>query len=295
MADNSGVRTFFEKQGPSNPLVRRFIAGTSLSDGLLVVKEYSAHNISCSLDILGENVLLPEEAEKSTLGYLEAIRQISIFSPRTYLSVKLTALGMDISDQLARQNLRRLTDEARLRGGIFVRIDMEGSAYTARTHQIVAEEHRAYANVGGVVQSCLRRSDRDLESLIAENVSVRLVKGAYEESPDIAYPKKADIDVAFRRQMYQLLEKGFHPALATHDEAIINIAKKFVKQHNIDPENFEFEMLHGIRNDLQTALVKEGFAVRVYVPYGVAWYPYFSRRLAERPANVGSLPKNLFK
>jgi proline dehydrogenase len=279
----------------NSSLVRRFVAGVTLRDALLVVKEYGDNKITGALDLLGENVLNPEEAARATDGYLEVIRQISIFSPSTHISIKLTALGLDISEQLARDNLRKLIDEARSRGGIFIRVDMEGSAYTAKTLQIVCEEHRKYENIGTVVQSYLRRTDKDLESLIKERISVRLVKGAYAEPPSIAFPKKTDVDAAYRKQMRLLLDKGHRPAIATQDETMIKIARQYIKQNNIAVHHADFEMLMGVRRDLQDKLVQDGYHVRVYIPFGIAWYPYFTRRLAERPANIWFFMRNLVK
>jgi proline dehydrogenase len=295
LAESPAVKGLFEKQGMKNPLVRRFIAGVTLREALLVAKELQDDNMKCALDLLGENVLTAEEANTATESYLEVIRQIAIFSHETYASIKLTSLGLDVSEDLCRENLKRLTNEASQRGGIFIRVDMEGSAYTSRTLDIVIQEHRRYEQIGTVIQSYLRRSDKDLETLIQEGMSVRLVKGAYAEPPEIAYPKKSDVDGAYRRQMFTLLERGIRPAIATQDEDILKVARQFIKQKNIGNDRFEFELLYGVRRDIQSTLAKDGLPVRVYVPFGHAWYPYFTRRLAERPANVGFILGNLAK
>jgi proline dehydrogenase len=293
--DNPKFRSFFEKQGMKNSLVSRFIAGTSIREALLAGKEYQQQKFSCAFDLLGDDVLNVDEAERSTQSYLDLIRQISIFSPGSYVTLKLTSLGLNISDELARQNLHRITDEAAKRGSIFIRVDMEGSAYTSRILQITCEEHRLYPQIGASVQSNLRRTDKDLSLLIQEKVSLRLVKGPFQESPSVALTTKIDIESAFRKQMYLLLEQGVNPAIGTHDEEIIKVLKAFIKQNNIPLDRFEFEMLRGIRTDLQEKLVEAGYRVRIYIPFGTYWYPYFSRRIAERPANVGFALARLFR
>lgn len=294
-AGNPLVRGYFTRRGLSSGLVRRFVAGETLQDALLVAKELKDKGILSVLDLLGENVLNQQEAERETEMYLTVIKALATFYQDATLSVKLTALGLDIQEAIAIMNLRRLLDEAKERGSIYVCVDMEGSAYTERTLEIVTAEHEKYPNLGTVVQSYLRRSDGDLAALIENEVPVRLVKGAYLEPPHIAYQKKKDVDAAYRRQMWSLLDSGNRPAIATHDENMINAAKVYARQKNIPPERFEFQMLLGIRRDLQEQLVKEGYRVRVYVPFGQYWYPYFTRRLAERPANLGFFLRNLMR
>jgi proline dehydrogenase len=294
-AGNPLVRGYFTKRGMASGLVRRFVAGETLQDALLVTKELKDKGILSVMDVLGENVLNQQEAERATEMYLVVIKALATFYQNASLSVKLTALGLDIQEAIAIMNLRRLLDEAKERGSVFICVDMEGSAYTERTIEIVTAEHEKYQNIGTVVQSYLRRSDADLAALISNEVPVRLVKGAYAEPPHIAYQRKKDVDAAFRRQMWTLLDSGTRPAIATHDEHMINAAKVYARQKNIPSEKFEFQMLLGIRRDLQEGLVKEGCVVRVYVPFGQSWYPYFTRRLAERPANLRFFLRNLFR
>jgi proline dehydrogenase len=289
LADNIKVRNFFEKQGTKNSLVHRFIAGVTLRDAFLVAKEYRDERYLCAFDLLGENVLGPEDAEKSVQAYLELIRQMSIFSVDSYLSLKLSSLGLDISVELARENLHRLTEEARTRGEIFIQVEAEGSAVIGKILQIVADEHRLYSHLGTVAQAYLRRTDKDLSLLIKEKIPIRLTEGSLSEPPIAAFQSKSDIDVAFRKHMYFLLEHGLHPAIGTHDPELINVAKKFIKQHNIPADSYEFEMLYGVKRDLQQQLLKEGHAVRVYLPFGMSWYPHFSRRLAASGFSLGTL------
>lgn len=294
-AGNPLVRGYFAKRGMASGMVRRFVAGETLQDGLLVTKELKDNGILSVMDVLGENVLNQQEADRATEMYLLVIKALTTFYHDAALSVKLTALGLDIQEAIAIMNLRRLLDEAKERGSVFICVDMEGSAYTERTLEIVTAEHEKYPDLGTVIQSYLRRSDGDLAALIENEVPVRLVKGAYAEPPHIAYQRKKDVDAAFRRQMWSLLDSGNRPAIATHDEHMINAVKTYAKQKNIPPERFEFQMLLGVRRDLQQALVKEGYTVRVYVPFGQSWYPYFTRRLAERPANLGFFLRNLLR
>lgn len=295
VAENPLVRGYFKRRGMSSGLVRRFVAGETLQDALLVAKELQDKGIHSVVDVLGENIMSAEEAERETEIYLSVIKALSTFYHDAHLSIKLTSIGLNIQEALAILNLRRLLDEAVARGSVFICVDMESSAYTERTLEIVTSEHQKYSNIGTVIQSYLRRSDADLNNLIANDVPVRLVKGAYAEPPHVAYQRKKDVDAAYRRQMWSLLESGNMPAIATHDEHMIAAAKTYAKQKSIPPDRFEFQMLLGVRRDLQEGLVKEGYRVRVYVPFGQSWYPYFTRRLAERPANLGFFLRNVMR
>lgn len=296
LADNPTVRQTVSKNGLSKGLIQRFVAGETLPEALAAAKGLQAHQINTALDLLGENVATEAEAEASASAYitvLEALADSGLPSP--YISIKLTALGLDLGDDLAAGHLRRILTAAQAAGNAFVRVDMEGSAYTQRTLDIVRAAHAEFAAVGTVLQSYLCRTDTDLKLLIAEGIRVRLVKGAYAEPASMAYPDKADVDAAYIRQMYALLRDGDYPAIATQDEAIIHKAKQFLREQKLSSQGFEFQMLLGIRRDLQEGLAAEGYNVRAYVPFGGAWYPYFMRRLAERPANVAFILKNLVK
>ncbi len=296
LAENESVKRTLVQNGMSKGMVQRFVAGESLDDALAAARRLNAQNIGTALDLLGENVATEAEASASTeayIGVLTAVAEADL--PPPYISIKLTALGLDLGDALAAANLRRVLFAAQAIPGAFVRVDMEGSAYTQRTLDIVREAHTEFAHVGTVLQSYLRRTDDDLAQLNAEKISVRLVKGAYAEPAEVAYPDKADVDAAYIWQMRSLLKHGYHPAIASQDEAILREAKRYVREQRIDNDCFEFQMLLGIRRDLQESLAAEGYAVRAYVPFGVSWYPYFMRRLAERPANIGFILKNLVK
>lgn len=263
---------------------RRFVAGERPDEALEAVRRLNAAGLSATLDFLGEGVTTPELAEASGgayAGILDAIRESGV---QSHLSLKLTQLGLDVDEALCRGILRRILDRA---PGTFVRIDMEGSAYTERTLRLFdALWTEGYRNVGVVIQAYLRRSARDVERLIALGARVRLVKGAYAEPPSAAFPHKADVDRNFARLAEQLLSRGTYPAIATHDERLIEEAIRFAAAHHVTPDRFEFQLLYGVRRDLQTRLAQRGYRVRIYVPFGEEWYPYFMRRLAERPANV---------
>jgi proline dehydrogenase len=282
----------------SNPLTRgmawRFVAGESRESALAAVRALNARGIRATLDYLGENVTSREEAVAAADEAIAELKAIRAAGVDANVSIKLTQFGLDLGDDLCRAQLRRVLDCARELGN-FVRIDMEGSPYTQRTLDLFGEMRREYDadTVGVVIQSYLRRSQRDVECLIAGGSRVRLVKGAYNEPPEIAYPSKADVDRAFRIQMEMLLARAHYPAIATHDEALIGRAQGFAAAEGIAESRFEFQMLYGVRRDLQERLAAEGYNVRCYVPYGTQWYPYFMRRLAERPANLLFIAGNL--
>ena len=296
LAENEAVKRTLVQNGMSKGMVQRFVAGETLGDALAAARRLQAQNINTALDLLGENVGTEEEASASAdayIGVLTALAEANLPSP--YISIKLTALGLNLGDELAAASLKRILTAASAHSEAFVRVDMEGSAYTQRTLDIVRAAHRDFGNVGTVLQSYLRRTDDDLAQMNSDGISVRLVKGAYAEPAGVAYPDKADVDTAYVRQMKELLMHGYHPAIASQDENILRETKRFVREQRIENTQFEFQMLLGIRRDLQESLAAEGYFVRAYVPFGVSWYPYFMRRLAERPANIGFILKNLVK
>ncbi len=278
----------------------RFVAGERIEDAVRVLKALGEQGMRASLDHLGENVSRLEEARQAADAYLEAIAAIRREGLRSGVSLKLTALGMDLGDEVAEAQLRRILAAAAEAEPVpFVRIDMEGSAYTERTLAIFQRVRADYPRVGVVIQAYLFRSAGDIERLIAQGSGPRLCKGAYLEPPEIAWPAKADVDASYRRLSERLLAPealtaGLYPALATHDPVIIDHVKQWVRARGISPDAFEFQMLHGVRRDLQQALVRDGYRVRVYVPYGKQWYPYFMRRLAERPENLTFILRSLF-
>lgn len=290
------VETFVRRSRLFRPIVSRFIAGDSLDEAMGVALKLSGAGFGVSLDLLGENVATLEEAEAAASAYVEVVERIAAegLAGKVGISIKLTALGLDQGEGVAEGNYRRLLDAAGSHG-IFVRADMEGSEYTERTVAMVRRVHRDYPLTGTVLQSYLRRTDKDLEELIGEGMSLRLVKGAYLEPSSVAYPEKGLVDGKFLEQSKKLLLRGRYPGIATHDAGIIDYLKRFVSARGLRKDGFEWQMLYGIRRDLQHELLEEGFPVRVYVPYGEAWYPYFSRRLAERPANLQFIVGSLLK
>ena len=295
VADNEAIRHALTGTGLSQ-IVRRFVAGETLDEAVTVARSLHGHKIESALDFLGENVTTAHEAQAATDAYIRTLDALALSHlPAPYVSVKLTALGLDLGDDVAAQNLDCILVAASSIKDAFVCVDMEGSAYTQRTLDLVRAGYAEFGSVGTVLQSYLKRTDDDLQQLIADGLRVRLVKGAYAEPPGVAYSDKADVDRAYARQMRELLLHGRHPAIATHDEVLIREAKRFVRENRIPNARFEFQMLLGVRRDLQEALAEEGYHVRAYVPFGAAWYPYFTRRLAERPANVGFVLKNLLK
>lgn len=288
------LRRWMETAKVPRRLASRFVAGGTLSDALRVAKRINSQSISVTLDHLGENVTSLDEAAASRDVYLEVLHEMAIAGIRGNVSIKLTQFGMDLSRKACGANVEQLVREAAALGS-FVRVDMESSEYTSRTLDLVMDLHARYAAVGTVIQAYLYRSRADVEMLCENKIRVRLCKGAYLEPPEVAFPSKADVDRNYIELMKILLERGVYPAIATHDEKVIEATKAFARERNIARGAFEFQMLYGIRRDLQRRLVAEGYPLRLYVPFGRAWYPYFMRRLAERPANVLFLARNLLR
>ncbi len=274
----------------------RFVAGETLDTALAAVARLNARGITASLDLLGESVHNETEARAAGDGYITMLDRIHEQKAHANVSVKLTAMGLDISEELCVVTMHKILQRAR-EYQTFVRIDMESSEYTQRTLDLFEQRlYPAYReNVGIVLQSYLYRSAADVERANLIKARVRLCKGAYKEPETVAYPAKKDVDANYVRCMHELLLKGNYPGIATHDEAIIKEAKRFAKENQIAPNRFEFQMLYGVRRDLQDRLVREGYRMRVYVPFGTQWYPYLMRRLAERPANVAFLTGNVFR
>lgn len=290
-------------------MVKRFIAGDTLQQAMTPTEELLARGILISLDYLGENTTSEQEAmdaKKAYLEILEACKSSSHYrsaDPKGYkeghvesinLSIKLTQCGFDISDEFAEKCFRDVVATAG-KDGNFVRVDMEGSPYTERTVQIIERVHKDMPNCGTVLQSYLYRTDEDIKRLTEQGVRLRIVKGAYLEPKEVAIPEKSKVDEAYVKQAKWLLKNGVYPAIATHDADIITELKKFIEAEKIDKNKFEFQMIYGVRRDLCDQVLAEGYRIRVYVPYGDAWYPYFTRRLAERPANVMFIAKSLVK
>jgi proline dehydrogenase len=263
----------------------RFVAGETLAEALSGMRRINLGGMSGTMDHLGENVASAAEARQATEALCTCLREINAADLDCNLSLKLTQLGLDVDPELALENLCNVLDLA-AELNTFVRIDMEGSEHVDRTLQLFRQVCNRYQDVGVVVQSYLYRSRKDLEELVELGARVRLVKGAYLEPPEVAFPSKADVDANYVRLTRLLLARGRYPAIATHDPAMIDAARRYAEEHDISRSAFEFQMLYGVRRDLQQHLVKQGYKVRIYTPYGTQWYPYFMRRLAERPANV---------
>jgi proline dehydrogenase len=274
----------------------RFVAGETLDTAMAAVARLNARGISASLDLLGESVHNEAEARAAGSEYLAMLDRIHKAKANANVSVKLTAMGLDVSEELCIAIMHKILQRARDYGS-FVRIDMESSEYTQRTLDLFEQRlYPAYReHVGVVLQSYLYRTFADVQHANLLKARVRICKGAYKEPETVAYPEKRDVDANYVKSMQELMLKGNYPGIATHDEAIIKEAKRFAKVNDIRPERYEFQMLYGVRRDLQDRLVREGYRMRVYVPFGTQWYPYLMRRLAERPANVAFLTGNVVK
>jgi proline dehydrogenase len=297
LSRNSSLRHFAESSTLGGRMSSRFVAGTSVEEVLKAAASVNRQGISTSLDSLGENVHSPQEAQQAAEVYhrlLDAIQQRQLDAN---VSVKLTQMGMDLDPELAFAVAASLVEHA-VTANTFVRIDMEGSDYTQATIDMVSKLNALNANrghVGVVIQAYLYRSKADIDRLLAEGIRIRLCKGAYQEPASLAFPEKADVDKNFIRLMQMLLPSGVYHGIATHDEKMIEATCRFAKERGIAPDQFEFQMLYGVRRDLQKSLLADGYRVRVYIPFGTEWYPYFMRRLAERPANLLFIARNFFR
>jgi proline dehydrogenase len=275
-------------------LSSRFVAGETLEQALVSARRINSEGITLTLDHLGESVTSLKEAAAARDVYLKTLSALHEAGIDGNVSLKLTQFGLDLSEPECRANVSQLVERARALDS-FVRIDMESSEYTDRTLGIVTDMHDRYGSAGTVIQAYLYRSRADVERLTERGVRIRLCKGAYDEAASVAFPHKSDVDRNYVELMQYLLKHADYPAIATHDEAIITGTKEYAKARGIPRESFEFQMLYGIRRDLQRQLVSEGYRLRLYVPFGGAWYPYFMRRLAERPANILFLARNLMR
>jgi proline dehydrogenase len=296
LSNQPQVFKFVSKNSIAKKFARRFVAGETADEALAAVRALNAKGITASLDLLGESVHNEAEARASGRDYIRLLDQIRQQNLDANVSVKLTAMGLDVSEELCISIMHEVLDRAR-QHHTFVRLDMESSAYTERTLQLFEQRlYPAYPeNVGIVLQSYLYRTAADVERAIQLKCRVRLCKGAYKEPAAVAYPEKSNVDANYVRCMQELMRHGNYPGLATHDDTIIRVAKKFAAEEKIPPDRYEFQMLYGVRRDLQEQLVAEGYRMRVYVPFGTQWYPYLMRRLAERPANVAFIAGNIVK
>lgn len=296
LSEQQRVFHFLRRNALARKFASRFVAGESVETAVDAARELNRRQISATLDLLGESISRESEAAQARDTYLQMLDRIAETGVDSNVSVKLTQMGFDISETACLANMTAILERAKARGS-FVRLDMESSAYTQRTLDFFFQQlYPAFGpHVGVVIQSCLRRSPADVERLIQERVRVRLCKGAYLEPADVAFPDKGDVDRTYVELMEQLLLRGNYPGLATHDATIIGHARRFSVERGIAPERFEFQMLYGVRRDLQDELRAAGFRVRVYVPFGTQWYPYLMRRLAERPANIAFILGNVVR
>lgn len=299
LSESRWLRGIAERSSVGKRISGRFVAGTEVADALGVAQTLNRSGLGVSIDNLGENVTTPTEALHSAGLYRQLLSEISAGRLNANVSVKLTHMGLDVDPILAYDNVKGLVAQAAsMQPRTFVRVDMEGSAYTQRTLDFVYELHRIPENrgvVGAVIQSYMRRSEDDVARLLRDGIRIRLCKGAYKEPDEIAFQAKTEVDANYVKLMKVLLKSGIYHGLATHDEKIIREAKAFATRENIARDGFEFQMLYGIRRDLQQSLVREGWRMRVYVPFGAEWYPYLMRRLAERPANALFIARNLLR
>ena len=295
LSGQTWLRHWMETSSASRRFTSRFIAGRTLEEALRVASQLAADGILSSLDFLGENVTAIDEAAASRDSYLKALDGIAGRHLPATVSIKLTQFGLNLSEQICLNNVAMLVERAK-RLGTRVEIDMESAGYADRTLAVVSEiHHRFGGHVRAVIQAYLHRSEQDIVCLSEQRIPVRLCKGAYREGAEVAFQQKSEVDRNYLLLMKMLLETGEYPAIASHDEAILNECLSYVREKQIAPERFEFQMLYGIRRDLQRKLTQGGFRLRSYVPYGDAWYPYFMRRLAERPANLLFVAKNVLR
>lgn len=297
LSESRSLRSFAEKTALGQRLSSRFVAGVTVEDALRATRAMNQLGLGVSVDNLGENVTSADEARHSAQLYHQMLDEMANRELNANVSVKLTHMGLDVDEKLAYDITSELVQHA-ARLNSFVRVDMEGSAYTQRTLDFVRRLHAEaeYAgHVGAVVQSYLHRSEADVQQLLAERIRIRLCKGAYKEPPEIAFEKKTDVDGNYVKLMKLLLKSGIYHGIATHDENMIRATMDYARRENIPTDAFEFQMLYGVRRDLQRKLIKEGWRCRVYIPFGTEWYPYLMRRLAERPANAIFILKNLFR
>ena len=293
LSRQQNLRRWLETSPEAQKLTSRFIAGNTLGDALRVARQLEQAGMTAALDYLGENVTTQAEAAAAASAYRAALEHIAAEGLRSSISIKLTSLGLDISQDLCVRHVEELV-QAASGNGATVEFDMEDSSYTERTLAIVYRMRDRYGpHVRAVLQAYLYRTENDVEECCRRQISVRLCKGAYKEPPSVAWPDKRDVDANYVRLMRFLFDRGTYPAIATHDDAIVGQAIAYVRRKNIAADRFEFQMLYGVRRTLQRQVVARNFRLRLYVPYGTAWYPYFMRRVAERPANALFVARSL--
>lgn len=294
LAGNSAAEAFALRFGMRLG-ASRFVAGTSLDEAVAAVKQLNAKGITVTLDHLGEGIKRIEEADVYRDAYITLLKRIQSEKINGNVSLKPTQMGLALDPVSTLARIRAITEEAH-KHSLFVRLDMEDSPYTSATIDIVRQLHQeGLYRVGTVIQAYLYRSAVDVKRLTDDNINLRLVKGAYKESPEMAFGKRGDVNASYKRLIKMRLESGVYTAIATHDDSMINWARNYAERKKIPRSSYEFQMLYGIREPLQEALAREGYTVRCYVPYGERWYPYFVRRLAERPANAIFIARNMWR
>jgi proline dehydrogenase len=293
LSENKRLAPFIMRNSMSRRMAQRFVAGETLDDAVKAARELNRAKLSASLDTLGENVADEAGARRAAENYLRMFDRIAVEKLDANVSLKLTQLGLDLSEGLCQELVESIAARA-MSYRNFLRIDMEGSAHTQCTLDITKRARAKFAGVGTVIQAYLYRSEQDIQDLLRVGCRIRLCKGAYKEPPEIAFPRKQDVDANFVKLLKLLLPSGIYHGIATHDPAMIQATKDFAREKKLASDQFEFQMLYGIRTDLQRRLVREGYRVRVYIPFGTEWFPYFMRRLAERPANLLFFLRNFF-
>jgi len=294
LSESQGFANFVTSNAKTRRMARRFVAGETLDEAIAIARSCNEIGMMASLDYLGENVATTADAQKARDAYLEIFERISTEKLNANVSCKLTQLGLDLSAEFCEGLLLSIVERA-VGYENFLRVDMEGSIYTQRTVELVKCVRARNPAVGTVIQSCLYRSEADVQDLLAYGCRMRLCKGAYKESAEVAFPRKADVDGNYVNLMQLLLASGFYHGIATHDPKMIGATIRFAAAKQISKDDFEFQMLYGVRTDLQKRLVRDGYRLRIYIPYGKDWFPYFMRRLAERPANVGFFLRNFLR
>src|SRR5215470_1775021 len=294
LSENKGFANWVTSNARTRSMARRFVAGEGLDEAIAAARVCNELGMLVSLDYLGENVSSTADAQHSRDAYLDVFEKIAANRINANVSCKLTALGLDLSTEFCEGLVLSIVERAAAFDN-FLRVDMEGSMYTQRTIELVKRVRTQNPAIGTVIQAYLYRSEKDVQDLLSYGCRIRLCKGAYKESPEVAFEKKSDVDGNYVRLVRMLLPSGFYHGIATHDPRMIGATIRCAAENRISKEDFEFQMLYGVRTDLQRRLVKDGYRVRVYIPYGKDWFPYFMRRLAERPANLAFLARNFFR
>jgi len=294
LSESKSFARWVTSNNTTRRMSHRFVAGEALDEAIAAARECNDQRMLVSLDYLGENVSTTEDAQRARDAFLEVFDRIAAERLDANVSCKLTQLGLDVSVEFCEGQLLSIVERARSYSN-FLRVDMEGSVYTARTIDVVKRVRSQNPAVGTVIQAYLYRSEQDVQDLLAYGCRIRLCKGAYKEPPEVAFPRKRDVDANFVKLMRMLLPSGFYHGIATHDPRMIAATIRCAAEKKVSKQDFEFQMLYGVRTDLQQQLVRDGFRVRIYIPYGQDWFPYFMRRLAERPANLAFFARNFFR